>query len=822
MNLMNLMNHIINLYRGFLKILSRNEWFARMLELPRCEGSGSEPGLVMIQIDGLSHTQFQRALSRKKLPFIRKLLSRQRFTQKPFYSGMPSATPGVQAELFYGVKTAVPAFEFMDRKSGTRHAMFYPASANAVARQLQQQGRALLQGGSSYSNIFSGGAQTARYCAESMNLQSLLKSVNPLKLIFILLFHTGKLFRIIAFALLELLLAVYDFFNGVFGGKDILKELKFIPTRLFVCVILREMVRFRVKTDLARGVPIISANFFAYDEQAHRRGPESAFAHWTLKGIDETLKDICRTAMRSECRDYRLLIYSDHGQEPVKSYSKFFDRSVRQTVRELYDKYNHSHHRKNRENNDHSPEDIYRRAANLLFGKQFISGPRREELSDLHTHQTDQIEITTMGPLGHIYLPSTFFSRTESSGTPDREETSGSHSDRLEAFADILHKEAGIPLVLFNKNGKIQAINDSGSFELQKNREGILGKSHPFVKETAADLENLCFHPNAGDIVISGWTPGGPPLSFNTENGAHGGPGTEETRGFVILPPCIGSHHSYLRPLDLRNLIFRYMEKKESLIPRPLIKKNRKDRSLSILTYNIHSCIHTDGKSNPDRTADIIAALNPDIAALQEVDSGRRRSRFTAQGNYLAARLGMKCRFFPVIQKEHQQYGLALLSRFPFHSLKYSLYPREIQYRQREPRGLLLADIETPAGMIRMANTHLGLTVKERRVQVAALLADNWISASLKKNTPLLVFGDFNAGPRSYVYRKMTAHVRDVQMQVPHQKAKPTFYSHYPLLRLDHIFISDHFRTEKVLVPDDKETRRVSDHLPLYCELFFK
>ena len=67
-------------------------------------------------------------------------------------------------------------------------------------------------------------------------------------------------------------------------GKNILKELNFIPTRLFVCVLLRELVRFRVKLDVTRGVPIVSANFLGYDEQAHRRGPASAVCPLDPKG----------------------------------------------------------------------------------------------------------------------------------------------------------------------------------------------------------------------------------------------------------------------------------------------------------------------------------------------------------------------------------------------------------------------------------------------------------------------------------------------------------------------------------------------------------
>jgi hypothetical protein len=316
---MDLINRINRSGRRFLKLFSRSEWLLRLLHRPKCVGTSDKKGLVLLQIDGLSKSQFQRAVAEGRMPFLRKLLSIHGYKPITFYSGLPSSTPAVQAELFYGVKTAVPAFEFVERQSGRRHAMFLPASASAVVKRLRQRNPGLLRGGSAYSHVYSGGAEKARYCAETMDLQSLLHSVNPLKLLFITILYFGKLARLLGYAALELGLAVYDFFRGIWSGKNVLKELKFIPTRLFICIILRELIRLRVKLDVTRGIPIVSANFLGYDEQAHRRGPASGFAHWTLKGIDETIKDISNTAFRSECRDYRVVIFSDHGQESVET-----------------------------------------------------------------------------------------------------------------------------------------------------------------------------------------------------------------------------------------------------------------------------------------------------------------------------------------------------------------------------------------------------------------------------------------------------------------------------------------------------------------------
>ena len=39
---------------------------------------------------------------------------------------------------------------------------------------------------------------------------------------------------------------------------------------------------------------------------------------------------------------------------------------------------------------------------------------------------------------------------------------------------------------------------------------------------------------------------------------------------------------------------------------------------MRVATYNVHSCIGTDGRHDPDRIATVIAELDADIVALQE------------------------------------------------------------------------------------------------------------------------------------------------------------------------------------------------------------
>jgi len=60
----------------------------------------------------------------------------------------------------------------------------------------------------------------------------------------------------------------------------------------------------------------------------------------------------------------------------------------------------------------------------------------------------------------------------------------------------------------------------------------------------------------------------------------------------------------------------------------PLDRRNQPARPapLRIMTYNVHRCVGVDGRADPRRIAEVIAAYQPDIVALQELDVGRLRT----------------------------------------------------------------------------------------------------------------------------------------------------------------------------------------------------
>ena len=250
-------------------------------------------------------------------------------------------------------------------------------------------------------------------------------------------------------------------------------------------------------------------------------------------------------------------------------------------------------------------------------------------------------------------------------------------------------------------------------------------------------------------------------------------------------------------------------------------EENSGQSSIRVMTYNIHSCVNTDGLVRPEQVAGVIDELRPHLVALQEVDSGIPRTHYQDQPKILGRLLGMDYRFFPVVKNGDQKYGLAIMSRYPIQQARTnwlpSLYPKlKLNFQKR---GVIQATIKTPVGPVHFFNTHLSLYRLERRVQLKALLAKDGLKA-VPEAEPLVFCGDLNSGPLSPVYRQLSRFMSDAQKNsLLFEGVLPTFPSRRPLFRIDHIFTSQHFRILKTIVPVNDDTRLASDHLPLCTDL---
>ncbi len=212
----------------------------------------------------------------------------------------------------------------------------------------------------------------------------------------------------------------------------------------------------------------------------------------------------------------------------------------------------------------------------------------------------------------------------------------------------------------------------------------------------------------------------------------------------------------------------------------------------SIATYNIHK-----GFSQLKRRMVIhelrekLHRLGADILFLQEVQGKHTRhaGRYEdwpgkPQHEFIAGTVWQEVAYGKTAVYQHGHHGNALLSRFPI--LAYE--NEDISAHPFESRGLLHCEIRlsprTPT--LHCMNVHLGLFERGRQWQVRALCER--IRATVPKEAPLIVAGDFNDW-RDKANRTLVEElgVAEVFESFRGRTAR-TFPSVLPMFRLDRIY----------------------------------
>ncbi|HEX5377680.1 MAG TPA: endonuclease/exonuclease/phosphatase family protein [Phenylobacterium sp.] len=236
-----------------------------------------------------------------------------------------------------------------------------------------------------------------------------------------------------------------------------------------------------------------------------------------------------------------------------------------------------------------------------------------------------------------------------------------------------------------------------------------------------------------------------------------------------------------------------------------------------ILTYNVHRCVGADRRLDVGRVADVIAGLEPDIVALQELDVGRARTGGVDQAHEIARRLDMAFHFHAALKVEEELYGDAILTPHPERMVQVGPLPGYPRIPRLEPRGALWIAIEIEGQQVQVFNTHLGLVPREQQIQASFLAGPAWLGHP-ERQGPTILLGDFNATASSVVYRTLETDLVAARALAPVRRPTATFPARLPVLRIDHVFVSPEIEVLDVSVPFSPLARAASDHLPLVMD----
>jgi endonuclease/exonuclease/phosphatase family metal-dependent hydrolase len=233
-----------------------------------------------------------------------------------------------------------------------------------------------------------------------------------------------------------------------------------------------------------------------------------------------------------------------------------------------------------------------------------------------------------------------------------------------------------------------------------------------------------------------------------------------------------------------------------------------------VVCWNLHGCVGTDGRFDPERVARALVALRPDVALLQEVGDPAYVHPPVDQARVLAAALDMIPMMCLTMPHGHHGFGNLTLSRAPVLSSE----SYDLSVGGYEPRVCQCVTLDAGGARLRAMNLHLGLRRRERRKQLEILFHALGPVFDHPDDVPTVAGGDFNEWPPGLVTRTFETHFRDAACLAT-WRPPPTFPSRRPLLRLDRLYISHALSVELCSVVSTETTRAASDHLPLVVDL---
>lgn len=483
---------------------------------------------LIIQIDGLSRVVLEQALAQGYMPFLARLLRRQGFRLEPMSVGLPTSTPAFQMGVFYGVQPDIPGFHYHDKRRGTD--VYFPRGGDAAwVEEAQARGRrGILEGGSAYGCVFTGGAVNNLFNFANLKRPTgagLLRAVAA----FVVL--AWVLVKGVVLTSMELVRAVLRFLADPVG--ETARGWKWLALKVGVSVWVRHLFTLVTSRDLYAGVPAVYVNYLDYDIFAHAFGPRHRRALRALRRVDRSIHALWRVVRRVPEHRYDVYVLSDHGQTATRPYEEVSGgrRLERVVLEDLLHPAGALAPSPAAPEGHHLANGIraYRRQCTPGVFQRFINYLERDfpwavgELPE--AEQRAGVRVVSAGPNAFVYF------------LTDREPLALEELDRrFPGLADEIARSRGVGFVLARSAEGPVCLWRGKRYPVDHERGGPLLTGREDSELVARGIRDLMAMPSAGDLVIYGNDSPDGNISYVPEVGAHAGPSAEEMQTFIVCP----------------------------------------------------------------------------------------------------------------------------------------------------------------------------------------------------------------------------------------------------------------------------------------------
>lgn len=509
-------------------------------------------GMIILQIDGLSHKTLQEAMAQGSMPHLRRLVEHDAYRVHRWWCGIPSSTPAIQGGLMYGNNWNVPAFRWYEKPAGRTMVSKNPRDARLLQERLSGGRPGLLAEGSSYVNIFDGGARLSMFTVAALGGEHLFENVRGFGFALLLVFSPIRLLRIVGSVgwdlARDLRQRLVSRFDTRMGQRRRPFSLAASMAQTFATVVFREVQTFGVLMDVYRRVPAIYANFYGYDDVAHQLGPLDGETMRVLRSIDGRIHEIDVARRRFAARRvYDLIVLSDHGMSPCTPFQELYRQTLGETLAALVQRDSRQvavdesgggpwraevETRYLLEELESVKGNLSPRGQRLatamvdFIARRVPAGPPEEADWDLARHR--DLVLRNSGTVSLVYF----------TVTPYQMDLSEIELLYPGLLRDLV-EHPGLGLVLGRERGHPMVMTLRGPRRLCPPDDDLvrdLLDSLPDAELAARQLCRQVSFPSAGDLVLYGrWDADGHVVAFEPHWATHGGLGGEQNRPFIMV-----------------------------------------------------------------------------------------------------------------------------------------------------------------------------------------------------------------------------------------------------------------------------------------------
>lgn len=289
------------------------------------------PGVVFLEIDGLSEEMLQKAIQEGYMPTVKRWLDSGSHRVTGWYTDLSCQTAASQAGILHGDNSNIPGFRWYEKASQRLYSSDNPVNVAEVERRISDGMGLLAKNGTSRANMYSGDA------VESILTVSTIGNGKRNTIEYFLFFaNPYMLARTTGIFLLHFVEEVIEgFIQLARSERPRINRFGFYPfIRAVATAVLRELSIFALIGDMIRSLPAMYATFVGYDEVAHHSGVARKDALRVLKGLDKLFEWLERLAEITS-RPYHFVVLSDHGQSNGATFRQRTGKSLEEVVGEL-------------------------------------------------------------------------------------------------------------------------------------------------------------------------------------------------------------------------------------------------------------------------------------------------------------------------------------------------------------------------------------------------------------------------------------------------------------------------------------------------------